>query len=70
MLPYLMKTLVQMKIIIPDAMKNSCLHTLLSYLCSIVSAHPSTAISCVAARKLRQKKQNVRIAMFGACALD
>lgn len=46
---------------------NSLFMPSYSYLLSIVSAHPSTAISCVAARKLRQKKQNVRIAMFGAC---
>lgn len=49
--------------------ENSLFMSFSSYLWSIVSAHPSTAISCVAARKLRQKKQNVRRAMFGACML-
>jgi hypothetical protein len=61
MMPYL----VEMRAI-PGAMKILFFKPFHFYLWSIVSAHPSTAISCVAARKLRQKKQNVRSAMFGA----
>lgn len=40
------------------------------YLWSIVSAHPSTTISCVAARKLRQKKKHVRTIMLGEWVLE